>query len=150
LISLLGGAWTADAANPNEGTESLGAAAAARNSVPQATAATTQIAPLADDFSLHSPAAGYDRRLASLDPAQLIYARAQDQWRAPAEAAVTQSGLLELGGGRLFARSDLRLTAPQEGRSLEDFLLMGFAALMLIAYQLRKKHRFLRPHPFSY
>ena len=34
-------------------------------------------------------------------------------------------------------------------RSLEDHLLTGFIALMLIAYQLRRKHRFLRPHQFS-
>lgn len=34
-------------------------------------------------------------------------------------------------------------------RSLEDHLLTGFVALMLIAYQLRRKHRFLRPHHFS-
>lgn len=34
-------------------------------------------------------------------------------------------------------------------RTLEDHLLVGFVALMLIAYQLRRKHRFLRPHQFS-
>jgi hypothetical protein len=34
-------------------------------------------------------------------------------------------------------------------RSLEDHVLTGFIALMLIAYQLRRKHRFLRPHQFS-
>jgi hypothetical protein len=34
-------------------------------------------------------------------------------------------------------------------RSVEDHLLTGFIALMLIAYQLRRKHRFLRPHQFS-
>jgi hypothetical protein len=34
-------------------------------------------------------------------------------------------------------------------RTLEDHLLTGFVALMLIAYQLRRKHRFLRPHRFS-
>lgn len=34
-------------------------------------------------------------------------------------------------------------------RTLEDHLLTGFVALMLIAYQLRRKHRFLRPHQFS-
>jgi hypothetical protein len=36
-----------------------------------------------------------------------------------------------------------------EIRTLEDHLLTGFVALMLIAYQLRRKHRFLRPHQFS-
>lgn len=34
-------------------------------------------------------------------------------------------------------------------RTLEDHLLTAFVALMLIAYQLRRKHRFLRPHQFS-
>lgn len=34
-------------------------------------------------------------------------------------------------------------------RTLEDHLLTGFVAVMLIAYQLRRKHRFLRPHQFS-
>ena len=34
-------------------------------------------------------------------------------------------------------------------RTLEDHVLTGFVALMLIAYQLRRKHRFLRPHRFS-
>lgn len=31
----------------------------------------------------------------------------------------------------------------------EDHLLTGFVAVMLIAYQLRRKHRFLRPHRFG-
>jgi hypothetical protein len=35
-----------------------------------------------------------------------------------------------------------------ETRTLEDYLLTAFVALMLIAYQLRRKHRFLRPHQF--
>jgi hypothetical protein len=34
-------------------------------------------------------------------------------------------------------------------RSMEDHMLTGFVAVMLIAYQLRRKHRFLRPHQFS-
>ena len=34
-------------------------------------------------------------------------------------------------------------------RTTEDHLLTGFIAVMLIAYQLRRKHRFLRPHQFS-
>jgi hypothetical protein len=34
-------------------------------------------------------------------------------------------------------------------RTFEDQLLTAFVALMLIAYQLRRKHRFLRPHRFS-
>jgi hypothetical protein len=34
-------------------------------------------------------------------------------------------------------------------RSLTDHLLAGVVALLLIAYQLRRKHRVLRPHPFA-
>ena len=41
-------------------------------------------------------------------------------------------------------------TYQQPSRSLSDHLLTGVVALMLIAYQLRRKHRVLRPHPFSY
>lgn len=37
----------------------------------------------------------------------------------------------------------------QPARSWTDHLLTGVVALMLIAYQLRRKHRVLRPHPFS-
>lgn len=36
-----------------------------------------------------------------------------------------------------------------ETRTLEDHLLTGVVALMLVAYQLRRKHKFLRPHRFS-
>jgi hypothetical protein len=34
-------------------------------------------------------------------------------------------------------------------RSAVDHLLAGVVAVMLIAYQLRRKHRVLRPHPFT-
>lgn len=34
-------------------------------------------------------------------------------------------------------------------RSATDHLLAGVVAVMLIAYQLRRKHRVLRPHPFT-
>jgi hypothetical protein len=33
--------------------------------------------------------------------------------------------------------------------SSADFLLTGLVITMLVAYQLRRKHRFLRPRPFS-
>lgn len=41
-----------------------------------------------------------------------------------------------------------RIPLPAK-RTFEDHLLTGFVAVMLIAYQLRRKHRFLRPHQFS-
>lgn len=34
-------------------------------------------------------------------------------------------------------------------RTFTDHLLAGAVGLMLIAYQLRRKHRVLRPHPFT-
>jgi hypothetical protein len=38
---------------------------------------------------------------------------------------------------------------PPPVRSAVDHLLAGVVAVMLIAYQLRRKHRVLRPHPFT-
>lgn len=93
----------------------------------------------------HVEADAFDRRLASLDPSQIVYGQSQLQ------AAATQANLLDLSNGRLLPRQEQRQPPRQQhARSAGDFLLMGFAALMLIAYQLRRKHRFLRPHPFSY
>lgn len=93
--------------------------------------------------SVRPDAPTVDRRLASLDPSQFLYEQAQAQ-------PLAQAGLLDLSNGRLFPRQEQRLPRQQHARSASDFLLMGFAALMLIAYQLRKKHRVLRAHPFSY
>lgn len=94
--------------------------------------------------SARADALEFDRRLASLDPSQIVYEQSQAQ-------PLAQAGLLDLSNGRLFPRPEQRLPRQQQqGRSAGDFLLMGFVALMLIAYQLRKKHRILRPQPFSY
>lgn len=93
--------------------------------------------------SARADALAFDRRLASLDPSHIVYE--QSQLSQP----LAQAGLLDLNNGRLFPRQEPR-PRQQHARSAGDFLLMGFAALMLIAYQLRKKHRVLRPHPFSY
>jgi hypothetical protein len=41
-----------------------------------------------------------------------------------------------------------RIPLPAK-RTSEDHFLTAFIAIMLIAYQLRRKHRFLRPHQFS-
>jgi hypothetical protein len=41
------------------------------------------------------------------------------------------------------------MRTPQPTRSLGDHLLTGVVAVMLIGYQLRRKHRVLRPHPFT-
>ena len=108
-----------------------------RNASPTLVAVTA-----GEDFRLNAGAADFDRRLASLDPSQIVYEHAQPP--------LTQASLLDLSNGRLFPRQELRAPVRQRLRTGQDFMLMGFAALMLIAYQLRKKHRFLRPHPFSY
>lgn len=50
---------------------------------------------------------------------------------------------------RAQARFDPGRIALPAVRTVEDHLLTGFVAVMLIAYQLRRKHRFLRPHQFS-
>jgi hypothetical protein len=84
-------------------------------------------------------------RLASLDPSQLVYEYVQGP---PKSAPVLLSGVAA-ADGRLFPVRELRVVPHQRPRTAGDFVLMGCAALMLVAYQLRRKHRFLRPHPFG-
>jgi hypothetical protein len=44
----------------------------------------------------------------------------------------------------------LALRAPHHpARSITDHLLVGVVGLLLIGHQLRRKHRVLRPHPFT-
>ena len=44
----------------------------------------------------------------------------------------------------------LALRAPlHPTRSITDHLLVGVVALLLMGHQLRRKHRVLRPHPFT-
>ncbi|HEY4366358.1 MAG TPA: hypothetical protein VGN07_03930 [Steroidobacteraceae bacterium] len=84
-------------------------------------------------------------RLASLDPSQFVYEYVQDP---PTSAPVLLSGIAA-ADGRVFPVRELRVMQHQRPRTAGDFILMGCAALMLVAYQLRRKHRFLRPHPFG-
>ena len=68
---------------------------------------------------------------------------------APAQSPALQTypAFAEPFGPRAaFDPGRIRLPAV---RTVEDHLLTGFVAVMLIAYQLRRKHRFLRPHQFS-
>jgi hypothetical protein len=106
----------------------------------------------ADDRALHAGAASAlivssedAPRLASLDPSQIVYEYVQGP---PKSAPVLLSGVTA-ADGRLFPVRELRVVPHQRPRTAGDFVLMGFAALMLVAYQLRRKHRFLRPHPFG-
>jgi hypothetical protein len=52
-------------------------------------------------------------------------------------------------GPRTLSPSGSLRASRQPNRSLTDHLLTGVVALMLIGYQLRRKHRVLRPHPFT-
>jgi hypothetical protein len=70
---------------------------------------------------------------------------------APSQAPALRSfpAFAEPFGPRAPERFDPgRIQLPAE-RTFEDHMLTGFVAVMLIAYQLRRKHRFLRPHQFS-
>lgn len=171
FVSLLGGSWSAEAmtaadnaaayakvsgggsagmiANTQQDARSLPGDAAGR--APATGAKGVKNAQLKN---VKAAAANDDRRLASLDPSQIVYSQtagyAANYSQGFAQVPVAQASLLDLSNSRLFPRQDLRPAALHHARSFEDFVLMGFVAVMLIVYQLRKKHRFLRPHPFSY
>ena len=84
-------------------------------------------------------------QLASLDPSQFVYEYVQGP---PKSASVLLSGV-PAADGRMFPVREVRLVPHHRPRTAGDFVLMGCVALMLVAYQLRRKHRFLRPHPFG-
>jgi len=84
-------------------------------------------------------------QLASLDASQFVYEYVQGP---PKSASVLLSGVSG-ADGRLFPLREVRLVPHHRPRTAGDFVLMGCVALMLVAYQLRRKHRFLRPHPFG-
>lgn len=68
----------------------------------------------------------------------------------PAARPVMAAPSARVGSGSNTAMPTRALQVRQPPvRSLTDHLLAGVVALMLIAYQLRRKHRVLRPHPFA-
>jgi hypothetical protein len=67
---------------------------------------------------------------------------------SPAPAWVFRTPPFELRERPTERFNPARIPLPAK-RTTEDHLLTGFIAVMLIAYQLRRKHRFLRPHQFS-
>jgi hypothetical protein len=103
-----------------------------------------------------SPLAANDR---ALSPSALQYARepAARGFKAmgyvptqnPANLLRTYPNFVESFAPRTEARFDPGRIPLPAARTLEDHLLTGFVAVMLIAYQLRRKHRFLRPHQFN-
>jgi hypothetical protein len=54
------------------------------------------------------------------------------------------------GRGTAVSQPSSALPSSGPARSVSDHLLTGLVAVMLIAYQLRRKHRVLRPHPFTH
>jgi hypothetical protein len=44
----------------------------------------------------------------------------------------------------------MRSTKPPQPRSPNDWWLMALVAVTLVGHQMRRKHRFLRPHPFGF
>lgn len=157
LGSMFFAAVAADAAVAVEAAAAYPAPAVARNAAAsgdaiapsaapqQRAAAATGFKSANRDLTVRADELEFDRRLASLDPSHIVYEQSQSQ------PPLAQAGLLDLSNGRLFPRQEQREPARRPlARSAEDFMLMGFAALMLVVYQLRKKHRVLRPQPFSY
>jgi hypothetical protein len=79
-----------------------------------------------------------------LPPARSAYAH------FPSARPIMGAPSARFGNGSNIAMPTRALQVRQPpARSLTDHLLAGVVALMLIAYQLRRKHRVLRPHPFA-
>lgn len=74
-------------------------------------------------------------------------AAAQPLIPAPKRFALRTAG--PRGAGASNPTLGVMRDARPPARSMTDHLLAGVVGLMLIAYQLRRKHRVLRPHPFS-
>ncbi len=97
-------------------------------------------------------------RRAGSHSARLLESRASaHRLPAPAERGGGQAGIegsgaaaRPLGSGSMMnSAASLRSAAAHPIRSIGDHLLTGVVGLMLIAYQLRRTHRVLRPHPFT-
>jgi hypothetical protein len=92
-----------------------------------------------------------DIRLASLEPRDVL--PDHDGLRAGAHRAAafaTPSGIPTREATLITPAQRVVAGAPQRARATSDYWLMGLVAVMLVAYQLRRKHRFLRPQPFSF
>lgn len=92
-----------------------------------------------------------DIRLASLEPRDVLPDR--DGLRPGAHRAAafaTPSGVPTRDAALITPAQRVMTGAPQRARATSDYWLMGLVAVMLVAYQLRRKHRFLRPQPFSF
>ena len=105
----------------------------------------------------HVRAAQPDMRLAALAPDELFRPGAPS---TPATAAANFASAslaanTMAGSNMVFDQQQSNLAALQHPasrprvRSAADFLLLALVGLILIAYQLCRKHRFLRPQPFT-
>lgn len=116
-------------------TTTAGAAEVSESGAAHAARVPAFAVPMADNLS------GRDAHLRSSVIGAMGFAPAQ----SPSSFALPIGNPLAPPPGRY---NPANIPLPAE-RTLEDHVLTGFIALMLIAYQLRRKHRFLRPHRFS-
>lgn len=100
---------------------------------------------IVNDRALSPSALQYVREPARYGFNAMGYAPSQN----PANLLRTYPTFAEQFGPRAAERFDPGRIPLPAVRTVEDHLLTGFVAVMLIAYQLRRKHRFLRPHQFS-
>lgn len=92
-----------------------------------------------------------DIRLASLEPRDVL--PDHDGLRAGAHrsaAFATPSSIPTREATLISPAQRVTAGSPPRARATSDYWLMGLVAVMLVAYQLRRKHRFLRPQPFSF
>lgn len=117
--------------------------------VPAPVAETTLKADAASEIDRQ----GIDIRLASLEPRDVLQDHESLTSAGTHRAAATfAAGGLPAQQATLIAptqRLALRSPPPRSSRAASDYWLMGLVAVMLVAYQLRRKHRFLRPQPFN-
>ncbi len=89
-----------------------------------------------------------DLRLASLGPRNVL----QDHDNPSNTAAHRASAAFATGGrpaALVVPAQPLTVSSQPRGREASDYWLLGLVAVMLVTYQLHRKHRFLRPKPFN-
>ncbi|HWK75566.1 MAG TPA: hypothetical protein VNQ81_14910 [Povalibacter sp.] len=89
-----------------------------------------------------------DIRLASLEPRDVLQDRGGLSSVGARTAANFAASGLPAQQATLIAPTP-RLSSQPRSHDASDYWLMGLVAVMLVAYQLRRKHRFLRPQPFN-
>jgi len=108
-------------------------------------AEATHKADVAPEIDLQS----IDIRLASLEPRDVLQDRGGLSNVGARTAANFAASGLPAQQATLIAPTQRVLSSQPRSRDASDYWLMGLVAVMLVAYQLRRKHRFLRPQPFN-